>query len=388
MRKLTIVTATFPPEVNGVTTSLCSLIPRMGDRSIDVRVLAPDYTPVRELFPTLDAGAVAEHCRIVRYPSLNFGGYPFARKPRPFGLRVIPRDPAERVLVLEPDRLVWGNLRLATHGFRRTVGFLRQNYYQAASYYYSRALFAVTGSILRRFIAHVYNQHDALFALSDSARAELIRLGVTRPVVTVAQGINLDLFHGPAAADCRAPLRLAYVGRLAPEKNVGLLAQVFRPGRFSPEELQLDCYGNGPELKTLRAATDPRCVSFHGFVSQDRLPAVYQQSHFLLNPCGVETFGNAVLEAMACGCPVLALDGGANRDHVRDGDTGYRFADSATDLERLLRRLLGGCTDYSTLSENAVRHASRYQWDTATDIIEEQLFGVMKGGQTRGNAAK
>jgi glycosyltransferase involved in cell wall biosynthesis len=104
---------------------------------------------------------------------------------------------------------------------------------------------------------------------------------------------------------------LLYVGRLDPRKNLAALIQAFaevkKKGRI-PHRLVI-AGGNGrppaPLREAVRTAGLGNRVVFPGFVPDELLPAVYSQAEVFICPSLYEGFGLPVLEAMACGCPVV-----------------------------------------------------------------------------------
>ena len=149
-------------------------------------------------------------------------------------------------------------------------------------------------------------------------------------------GVDLDRFNPVGRADARRELGLngehvlLFVGRLDPLKGVDLLLQ----GAALLEERRNvriivvggDLEGD-PEVPRLAAMASQLGladrVRFEGAVPQERLPWYYSAADLLVAPSYYESFGLTVLEAMACGTPVVAARTGGLRGLVRDGETGY-----------------------------------------------------------------
>ncbi|MBR7837336.1 glycosyltransferase [Actinospica durhamensis] len=169
---------------------------------------------------------------------------------------------------------------------------------------------------IRAWNQRVASRFDAVVVTSAFAEGEFRGLGV-RSLRRVTLGVDLDLFRprGQAArSDARrsGSIRLAYAGRLSPEKNVGLAIATVRVLSSAGHPAVLDVYGTGPALPELRRLAINAPVRFHGHVADraalaDHLAA----ADLVLAPCLVETFGLAVLEALACATPVVAAAGGA-----------------------------------------------------------------------------
>jgi glycosyltransferase involved in cell wall biosynthesis len=110
------------------------------------------------------------------------------------------------------------------------------------------------------------------------------------------------------------------VTALAPYKRVELaIAACDRVG------IELRIVGEGPEQERLQALAGPR-TRFLGRVDDERLRDLYRGARLFLQP-GVEDFGIASVEALACGTPVVAVDRGGIVDIVEDGRHGLLYPD-------------------------------------------------------------
>jgi glycosyltransferase involved in cell wall biosynthesis len=159
-----------------------------------------------------------------------------------------------------------------------------------------------------------------IFVSESSARQALARADYLRryPHQVIPEGVGPEFRPDPDGADVfRARYGLTgrefllAVGSLTADKRYDFLFDVMtRLGSDAP--LLVIC-GAGPlgeELKARAAALELE-VRFLGQVSPELLPGAYSAAISLVHTCGIETFGLSVLEAMACGRPVLAVDGGA-----------------------------------------------------------------------------
>ena len=119
--------------------------------------------------------------------------------------------------------------------------------------------------------------------------------------------------------------RVAYLGRLAPQKDVGTLLQAF--ARL-PADTQLMLAGDGPDRPALqhRAQRFGGRVHFTGFVPHVKVPAVLRHVDLLVLPSLYEDLSSALIEAMAAGLPVVATRVGGIADLVRYGVNGLLVA--------------------------------------------------------------
>jgi len=165
----------------------------------------------------------------------------------------------------------------------------------------------------RRMIGWAIRRADALIAVSAALGRRLVELGAAPAKVTVLRnGVDLDQFTPPAdRAASRAALGLTgptllSVGHLIPRKGHGLVIEALThlPG------VRLLVAGEGPLAAELRALADRLGVAdrvrFLGAVPHGELPAVYGAADLLVLASSREGWANVLLEAMACGTPVVA----------------------------------------------------------------------------------
>jgi glycosyltransferase involved in cell wall biosynthesis len=192
-----------------------------------------------------------------------------------------------------------------------------------------------------QFMRWFYGQLDRVAAPTESIRRELIAHGFApERLQVVGRGVDTMLFH-PARRDdvWRAEqghgksVQLLYVGRLSREKNLETLATAFKRLLPTRPDISLTLVGEGPfraELERLLAETP---VTFAGTLKGEALARAYASVDVFVFPSKTDTFGRVVLEAQACGLPVIVSDQGGPKDAMRDGVTGIVV--SALDEERL-----------------------------------------------------
>ncbi len=188
-------------------------------------------------------------------------------------------------------------------------------------------------------------------------------------------GRDADVVHPPvevaelAAVPGGERRRFLWVGRLVPYKRPLLVAEAFRG---LPHELTM--VGIGPQEEELRAAL-PANVELRGWISREELVALYDGAAGFLH-VGEEDFGITMVEALAAGVPVIALDAGGARDIVRDGTDGVLVAEPSVDSVRAaVERVAGGDWDRDQLAARAGEF-SRERFSAA---MRELLAAAMRG---------
>ncbi len=162
---------------------------------------------------------------------------------------------------------------------------------------------------------------------------------------------------------------LLYVGRLAPEKNLEPLLDAFALLRADRPEVRLALVGDGPA----RAALESRAaegVAFCGYLAGEELAAAYASADLFVFPSRTDTFGNAVLEAMASGLPVVVAREGGPAEQIVDGRDGQVVdCASSAPLAAALAELLSDELRRRALGRAARAAAESRGWDPFLDAL-------------------
>lgn len=195
-------------------------------------------------------------------------------------------------------------------------------------------LFAVEQSWLRPFKRHALRKADAVTVVSAALRDRAVRLMEDPGKLQVSpMGVDTIRFQPPAAGRSRQDL--LFVGRLVKDKGVEVLLQALQTLRASGLKPGLILVGSGPEEQKLRSkvmrAGLSEQVRFLGALPNAELPAHYQDAAALVFPSLLgkqgqqEGMGLVPLEALACGCPVIASALPAVTEVIRHEETGLLY---------------------------------------------------------------
>ncbi|MFJ4808450.1 glycosyltransferase family 4 protein [Streptomyces longwoodensis] len=309
--RVVIVTESFPPDVNGVAHCALQTARHLVDRGHSPLVVAP-ATPAG---PGPDALAP---CPVVRVPSLPLPGYPQVRVALP-SRRVtaaVAEHRADLVHLASPFILGVRGMAAAAR-----LGLPAVAVYQTDLGGYARTYMGVGEAAAWRRIRSVHAAADLTLAPSSAALRDLEEHGVPR-VKLWPRGVDTVRFR-PGHRDgalrrALAPhgeLLVGYVGRLAPEKRVDLLAGVCGlPG------VKVVVVGDGPSEPHLTEALPG--AAFLGRRTGDELARIFASLDVFVHTGPFETFCQTVQEAMASGVPVVAPAAGGPLDLVAHGRTG------------------------------------------------------------------
>ncbi|MEV6106963.1 glycosyltransferase family 1 protein [Streptomyces sp. NPDC051940] len=309
--RIAIVTESFPPDVNGVAHCALQTARHLVRRGHDVLVVAPAA-------PQGTPEGAPSPCRVVRLPAISLPGYPQVRLALP-SRRLAAELTAHRTdLVHLASPFVLGARGAAVAA---RLGIPAVAVYQTDLGSYARTYMGAGEALAWRRIRAVHTAAALTLAPSSAAMTHLTGHGVPR-VRLWPRGVDAHRFD-PARRDeaLRAGLvgdahtLVGYVGRLAPEKHVELLALAARlPG------VRVVVIGDGPSAASLRESLPQ--ARFLGMRTGDELARLYASLDVFVHSGPFETFCQTVQEAMASGVPVVAPAAGGPLDLVTHGRTG------------------------------------------------------------------
>ena len=202
-----------------------------------------------------------------------------------------------------------------------------------------------------------YQMAPAAMAGSQDAAAVLRAKGYRGEIEVIPQfGVDPEIFCAQPRPLSDGPLRIAYVGGLLPEKGVDLLLRALAGLRGG---WSLVLVGEGTERAALEAQSAALGlgdrVTFAGRISSAQMPALYQTLDLLVLPSRSrsnwkEQLGRVLIEAMACGVPVIGSRSGEIPNVI--GDAGLLFAEEdAGDLRAQIQLLLDQPQERARLAE-------------------------------------
>ncbi len=145
---------------------------------------------------------------------------------------------------------------------------------------------------------------------------------------------DAEYWERRGVARAREKVKFVHVGRVSLEKNLRLLAEAFRALCAEREDVHLCVIGDGPYRAELERELAGLPVTFTGILEGEELPRALASCDAKLFPSTTDTWGNAPLEAQACGLPVVVSDKGGPQELMEDGVTGLRVPGG--DLEALV----------------------------------------------------
>jgi len=246
--------------------------------------------------------------------------------------------------------------------------------------------------LAEKLVPFIY-RHSRFVLYSPSTAQELMEKGIAASQLEKVEiCINQTVFRMTGEPKSPAPL-IGYFGRLKKYKSIDHLLHAFVIVKKEIDDAKLVIIGEGDArsgLQDLAARLGiGGDVSFTGFLTEEEIVRIIQQTHLIANTSSKEGWGLTVFEANACGVPVVASDVPGLRDSVRDGETGLLY--EYGDIEQLAEKILLLMRDdrlRDRLAEHARAYATRFTWETsAQKMIQVLEKEVKRRGDIKGKAS-
>ncbi len=352
-------TDTFLPQQNGVVTSLLNSGPELVRRGHEVFVFCPKSN-VKEF----------KEMVIYSYPAVTFRPYPEFRIAVPRG-----RDRAPKLDIVHTHSpftmgfFGWRVAKLQKIPRVSTFHTLLSEYVS----YVSKLGKIILKPITWEFCKSFYNRHRKLIAPSKMLKKTLRDHGIRKPVEVIPTGINTDFFRPSDKTKARKKLGMdgekifLCLGRLGHEKNIDVIIRA-----FENVNAKLVIAGRGPAERKLKKLTVglglQNKVIFKGFISEKLKPIYYSAVDALLIASEAETQGLVVVEAMACGTPVIGADSLALSEIICDGKNGHLFEPG--NVEELTEKI-ETFEPSERMKKIATRTSKNYSIEKCTVKLEE-----------------
>jgi len=386
--RVAVVTETYPPEINGVARTVGLMVEALLERGHEVQLIRPRQGAER-------VSSVDRTLRLVagfpipfyRHLQIGFARPRLLQKDwsqwRPDLVHVVTEGPLGWAAAIAAGRLgipVCSDFHTNFHRYSRHYGF------------------GMLSGAVARYLRSLHNRADCTLVPTAQMRANLEALAFER-VAVVGRGVDTRLFNPArrserlrAAWGCTGNETVAlHVGRIAPEKNLGLFVDAALGMQAIDPKVRVVLVGDGPQGPALRNR-HPEFV-FAGMRTGEDLAEHYASADVFLFPSVTETFGNVTLEAMASGLAVVAYDYAAAQQYLRHGASGLLAPQGDTAEFIAMAAQLARNRDLRLrFGVEARRAAEAASWDRAFDELERVLRNIAgtvraEADGTRGESA-
>ena len=253
----------------------------------------------------------------------------------------------------------------------------------------------ISEGALKAYLSPFYRACNLVIVPSPSMlKVMQEHFGLDAPVEVIPNGLDLTPYTAGVKPIDRAQFGFstdqviaAYVGRLAPEKNLSMLLRTFYGVAMTYDHVRLLIVGDGPDRENLEAQVKHMDIGgkvhFTGMVDYMDIPSYLAASDFFVTPSSSETFGLSTVEAMASGLPVLAIDAPGSMDIIEDGVTGLITAD---DLAVFTAKMVLLSTNHDlrrVMGKNAMEASRKYDIQTTTSCLVEHYIKLVEQAKHR-----
>jgi glycosyltransferase involved in cell wall biosynthesis len=229
-------------------------------------------------------------------------------------------------------------------------------------------LFASYVYLWEKLIPFVYRR-CRFVVISPSTKEDLVRRGVPGERIDVVLcGLDHDVYRTMPGVQRFEDPTLVHFGRVRKYKSIDVVIKAFALVKEKLSGSRLLIVGDGPERANLVRLVGRMglegSVEFLGAASTAELVNLLNRSHLFLNASPKEGWGLTVVEANACGLPVIASRRPGLQDSVKDGETGYlvEYGDWRAFAARAIE-LLTDPEKWGKMSAAAVDWAGTFTWD-------------------------
>ncbi len=370
--KLLLVSDTYHPQVDGTVIFIDEFIKR-AQKSFDITLLAPRFPgkkkkdSVRSIL--LDTSKFIEP--LPTYPSIKFT----LKNLRKIKTAI---QQADIVFAQGPAALSYLAMYYGHKFKKKVIAFTHVLSWELFAKS-KNALIGLTAPFLKKLCVFFYNYCTEILVPYQDLRLELKKEGIRSEMTIARLGVDINRFS--PSKDIKGDKRRAkltpdqfvvgYVGRLSPEKNVGVIREAFE--KLDDKEMQLLIVGDGSEEQRRPFEKLSNCT-ITGFVPnvEDYLKAM----DLFIMPSLTETTSLATLEAMSCGLPVISTRLGFMKHYITKGHNGLFFPrNNSLVLSLKIKKLRDQEEMRQSLGRNARRTiAYSFSWERSINKIARILL--------------
>jgi len=379
-------TNTYLPVISGVVRSVRSFRDELTRQGHNVFIFAPESDYIdKEPF-------------IFRYPSLSLPlgvDIPTAIPISPFVDRVLPAIKLDVIHTHHPF-LLGQTAASKAQELNLPLVFTFHTQYREYTHYIPFSMDTVQNflkSAIDRWLQDFMRRCQHIIIPSESMREILVNeYGLKNNFTVIPTGIELEAYQTASGEKIRRKrywekdIVMISVGRLASEKNWGLLLQATALVRKDYPHFRLVLVGDGPERKSLEGLARElgirKYLTFIGSLSFSEIPSYMKAANLFGFASVTETQGLATLEAMAAGLPVVAVDASGTRDILKHGQQGYLVENDPEALAAGIRKLLSNPDRLQRFAEAANKRAQSFNIEQLTEklleVYEQAIYAKKK----------
>lgn len=323
--KIAMFTDTFIPNINGIVTSVLNSSKALAKKGHKVYIFTAKPKQKKNIIQKLD-----KNISIFYYSQIKIINYPDFQLAMPGFVDItskINKIKPDIIHIHTPSFLGWSALliskifRIPVVGTYHTLLPEFLEYIPLLKIKKSKIAKNITWNYTQNF----YNRCNIVTTPSIAMKEELIKHGIKKPIIFLSNGVDTKKFY---------PIRLKknentiiHVGRIGYEKSIDILLKAFNELLKINKDAKLIIAGKGPDLEKLKSFSKKldinKKIKFLGSVDHNKLPLLYSSANIFVTASTIETEGLVVLEAMACGLPIIGVNKLAVPNIVKHKKNGF-----------------------------------------------------------------
>lgn len=359
----------YKPSLSGVVTSISNFRKGLLEEGQEIHLMAPRYHGYQD-----------DEAYIFRFPAINL------TETANVSLAVPVRALMEPTMKgLKPDvihshhPLLMGDMA-TTFAERLDIPLVFTFHTRYEKYFQEYISIApeLSGKLAETMVRRYLEKCDHIIAPTRTIQELIQAYKVDVPVTIIPTPIDLLQYEELQPDRIRMQLNLEdeiillYLGRLSPEKNLGFLLSVFSKFQKDWSNSCLVIVGGGPESEHLKdmavkLGINPYVI-FTGWVPYNEVPHYMAAADLFVFPSMTETQGLVLIEAMAAGTPVVAIETPVNAEVVEDGG-GILVDEDEDNFVSALRWILSNPSEMEAMGKIAKTMASRYRIALAVEKL-------------------
>lgn len=345
--RIGIFTDTYPPYINGVSTSIAMLEKALKKKGHQVFIVTVN--------PEERSYSFSDH--VIKIPGIPIGIYDY-RLSNIYPLKAVKKIKEWNLDIIHSHTEfgIGTFARVMAHQLDIPLVHTYHTMYEDYVYYVTKGYFDKSSKKVVEYLTKFYCDKTATELIVPTKKTYDLfkeKYGYARSVHIVPTGIDVEKFYQEKnnqkkALEIRRSLGIKddefvilFVGRMGNEKSVDFLIENHKSILKENKKARLLLIGDGPDIDNLKEITKKNkledSVIFAGRVPWENISLYYQIPNVFTTASKTETQGLTVLEAMAASLPVVALDDDAFREVVTDDYNGFLFKDKKGYVEAITK---------------------------------------------------
>lgn len=385
--KIAIFSDTFFPQLNGITTTVYQSAKSLIDLGHEVAIFTIAKKPCQYTDPQY------KNIKIILLPSVPALVYPHIRFTLPLGFSFnkLKKFNPDIIHSHTPFALGWEAV-IYSKLFKIPLIGTHHTFYD--DYLKHIKLDYKWGKTISwKTTVGYYNRCALVLSPTQSLASALTEQGLKKPIVILQNSIDMNLFKPHSDANVKKQLKqhhriegasLIFEGRLSYEKSIDQVIKAFSLMLKKMPELKLMLVGDGPERHNLEKLAKnlkiENNIIFTGFITYgEKIVESYQTNDIYITASKSENMPVAILEAMSCGLPIIAVKERGLSELVRDNVNGFFVkTDNPEDMAQKTLTLLSSPELLKKFSSASRSLALEYSHEHVASLLENFYKNLIK----------